>query len=116
MITPTHADLGIEIGKAQAMAKASQDSIKRVEETLSDRMDRLETKVDKGFTEIKELVGNLHTDIVSMKIQESHNNGIEQEKSKTRSNWASAIALLISTMAAIAAFIGDFYPSGPVGK
>jgi len=109
MVTPSHAELGIEIGKAQAMAKASQESIKRVEDTLNDRMDRFEIKVDEGFKEIKMLFNNLHQDIVAMKIQDSHEVGAEKQKKINRSSLASGIALVFSAIAAISSFVGYFF-------
>ena len=103
---PTHAELGIEIGKAQAMAEASGRSIQRVEDTLNDRMDRFEIKVDAGFKEIKDLVGGLHRDIISLKVQEGHEQGAKKERKDGHSNWIAILAIVVSLLAALSNFLG----------
>lgn len=118
MNQPTHSDLGIQIGKALAMAEMAQNSIQNVEKHLSDRVDRFELKVDSRFeefekkfenavSEIKSLIQTQHSEITDIKIQNSHDEGERFNKKENQSYWFAIWALVISFIGAIANFFSN---------
>jgi len=107
-ITPTHADLGIEIGKAQAMAEAAQTTAERMEVSLNDRMDRIEKSVHEGFVEVKELIKGIHTDLTHLKVQDGKNDAKEEAKKHGWSVGVSVTALIVSLVSAVSGLISYF--------
>lgn len=95
-LTPTHADLGIEIGKAQAMAEAAQITAERMEVNLNDRMDRIDKSMANGFKEIKDLIQGIHSDITDLKIESGKQGAKEETKKQSWSVNVSIVALFIS--------------------
>ena len=120
MVQPSHTDLGIEIGKAIAMAEMAQQTIKGVEKHLTDRVDRFEQKVDGKFTdlenrfdsavgEIKQMITDQHREITDIKLQKSHDEGEKHNKEESKSKWLAFLAIVISLIGAIAnLFSGHF--------
>ena len=116
---PTHSDLGIEIGKAQAMAEAAQKAIQGVEKHLSDRMDRFEEKVDQRFTdlekqfdyglsEIKNMLQVHYNEITTIKIQASHEQGEKKHRNENRTTLIAVLAIIVSFLGAITSFLGSY--------
>ena len=120
MSNTTPSGLGIEIGKAQAMAEASQKALQAVETHLSDRMDRFEDKVDQRFTglekkfddgisEIKLLLNNHHSEITTIKIKASHDEGEKKNKTENRSSGMAILALIVALLGVASDFISSYF-------
>lgn len=119
MPNPTHNDLGIEIGKAQAMAEAAQRAIQGVENHLSDRMDRFEEKVDQrftnlekqfddGFSEIKNMLQDHYNEITTIKIQASHEQGEKKHRNENRTTMIALMAIIVALFGAVTSFLGSY--------
>jgi len=106
---PTAADLGIEIGKAQAMAEAAQASSERMESNLSDRMDRIEKSMADGFKRVEELLSGVHQDITNMKVEDGRRDGKEEANKHTHSTALSIIAIIVALISGFAGAIHSFF-------
>ena len=107
--TPTHAELGIEIGKAQAMAEAAQNSAERTEHILSDRMDRIEKSMSDGFKRVEDLLAGVHKDISDLKVENGHREGKEEAHKHTHSTALSIIAIIVALISGFAGAIHSFF-------
>ena len=108
-LIPTHADLGIEIGKAQAMAGAAQTTAERMEANLNDRMDRIDKAMADGFKEIKDLITGIHADITDLRVEGGKHEAKEEIKKHGWSVGLSLLAIIISSLSIFGGALKAFF-------